>query len=292
LGLLLGERGFLDRRVRDAVIRLGIAHLLALSGMHLGVVALLAIALARAAPRGREVLVLAALTLYVGVVGDVASLSRAYLMAALLLLARLLARPARPVDALGKALFIMLLVSPVSIRSVGLQLSFAATLAVLLVVGRFAWLRNPSRPGAGVVRRVSRRVVTGMAGAVVISLAVELVIAPLQFHHFGRVSLVGPLATALFVLPVTLVQVLAMLGAALGGLPLVGDGALACLTLASRATTAGILAAARVAPDPLVWAGPRVVLYYAGLALVWYFPGRRRAWLGAALLMAGALAWR
>ena len=39
--------------------------------------------------------------------------------------------------------------------------------------------------------------------AFVISMAVEVLIAPLQIHHFGRVSLVGPLATVLFLAPVS-----------------------------------------------------------------------------------------
>ena len=292
LGLMLGERGYLDRRVREAVIRLGIAHLLALSGMHLTVVAMIAVVLARSLARGRDLLVLIALTGYVGMVGDVESLTRAYLMAVLLVLARALARPLRPVDALGKALFLMLLASPVSVLSVGLQLSFAATLAVLVAVERIPLLRAGERGEARGARRLARRAVTALAGAFVVSVAVEIVIAPLQFHHFGQVSVVGPLATALFVIPVTVVQVLAMVTTALIGVPLLGDAAVTCLAAASRAVVAAVLAAAAATPDPLTATGPRAPLYYWALLTVWRFPRRRAAWAGAALLLAAALVAR
>jgi competence protein ComEC len=292
LGLLLGERGYLDRRLRDAVIRLGIAHLLALSGMHLTVIALIAIVLARALPRGRDLLILFALTAYVGMVGDVQSLTRAYVMALLMILARALARPVRPVDCLGKALFVMLLVSPVAILSVGLQLSFAATLAVLMAVERIPFLRGGRALHSGGLRRLAHRLAGALAGALVISVAVEIVIAPLQFYHFGQISVVGPVATALFLFPVTVVQVLAMVAVALAGVPLFGALSADCLAAASRGTIAAVLAAAAHAPDPFVSAGPRIPLYYMALLIAWRFPRRHAAWAAAALLMGGAFVAR
>lgn len=288
LGLMLGERGYLDRALRDAVIRLGIAHLLALSGMHLTVVAMIAVVLARSLARGRDLLVLLALTVYVGMVGDVESLTRAYLMALLLVLARTLARPVRPVDALGKALFVMLLASPVSVLSIGLQLSFAATLAVLLAAERVPFLRPGRRTGTRGVREFARRGGVALAGALVISVAVEIVIAPLQFHHFGQVSVAGPPATALFVIPVTFVQVLAMAATACSAVPVIGDLLMAFLAGSSRALIAAVHAAAAAAPDPIVMAGPRATLYYVALAIAWRFPRRRAAWAVAALLLAAA----
>jgi ComEC/Rec2-related protein len=285
LALVLGERGFLDRRLREAVVRLGIAHLLALSGMHLGTVAVLALLAARAFPRGRDALVLAALSLYVGLVGEVESLSRAYLMAVIMVLARALARPVDGIDALGKALLVMLLVEPAAVFSVGLQLSFAATVAVLAVAGRFPLLRSGWGSGRG-VRRFVLRGCALVAGALLVSVAVEVVIAPLQFHHFGRLSAVGPLATALFLLPVSLIQVLALAASVLADVPLLGGWLVAGLGAASRVTGDAVVLASAIAPDPVSGRGPLALPYYLALAVVWRFPRRRVAWLAAGLLLA------
>jgi competence protein ComEC len=192
------------------------------------------------------------------------------------------------VDALGKALLLMLLVAPASIRSIGLQLSFAATLAVLVALERLPFLRARPSAGARGVRGAAGRIGRAAVAAMVVSVVVEIVILPLQFHHFGRMSAVGPLATVLFFVPVTAVQVLAMAAAVVAGVPWVGDGVLACLSAASRATETAVLAAAAYAPEPLAGTGPHAILYYGALLVVWRWPRPRGARLLAAALLAAS----
>lgn len=277
VGLLLGERGSLDRPAYEAVRVLGIAHLLALSGMHLTMIAALAVFATYWTPRRRAAVVALALSLYVGVVGDVDSLTRAYTMALLILAARALNRPPRPIDALGKALFLMLLASPVAILSVGLQLSFAATLAVFLALDRMpVALRRAPAPARPAWSRALVRCAQSVAAAFWVSVAVEVFIAPLQLHHFGRISMVGPLATVVFLLPVTILQVIA-LAASFGAAG--ADGALAAaLTWASSTTRAAIVTAGSIAPDPVAFSRPHAGIYYAAALIACAFPKRKLAW--------------
>jgi ComEC/Rec2-related protein len=289
LGLLLGERGTLDRASYDAVRKLGIAHLLALSGMHLTIIAALALLVARWTPRRRDALVAIALSLYVGVVGNVDSLTRAYAMALLILLARVLVRPPRPVDALGKALFVMLAYTPCAILSVGLQLSFAATLAVFLCVERMPnVLLRPAPSDAPPWLRATRRCAQGAVAAFVIGVAVEVFIAPLQIHHFGRVSLVGPLATVLFLVPVSALQGLAL--AAVVGLPGLGGPLAGTLAWLSSATRDAIVTAGTIAPDPVAFSPPSWLLYYGAICVVCAAPRRRAAWVVAGVVIGLAFA--
>lgn len=276
VGLLLGERGLLDRPAYEAVRKLGIAHLLALSGMHLTMIAALAVAATHWTPRRRDAFVALALSIYVGVVGNIDSLTRAYAMALLLLMARALVRPPRPVDALGKAFLFMLLVAPQSILSVGLQLSFAATLAVLLCFERMPVALLRPATSASRWRRALHACARGAASAFVVSVAVEVFIAPLQIHHFGRISVVGPLATVVFLLPVSIVQGLAL--AASFDLPAVGGGVVWLLSWASDVTRDAILAAASLAPDPVALETPRGVAYYAAIGVVCWRPRTWWAW--------------
>lgn len=287
VGLLLGERGLLDRPAYDAVRKLGIAHLLALSGMHLTIIAALAVAATRWTPRRRDALVAIALSIYVGVVGNVDSLTRAYAMALLILLARALVRPPRPVDALGKALLIMLLVAPQAILSVGLQLSFAATLAVLLCLERMpAWLlRSPSLT-LPVWTRAFRRCAQGAAAAFLMSVAVEVFILPLQLHHFGRVSVAGPFATVAFLVPVTVVQGLAL--AASFDAPIIGGAVSGALLWVSTATRDAIVAASAGSPGPVVLEAPHWIAYYAAIVVLCVRPRSALAWGIAAVGIAVA----
>jgi competence protein ComEC len=275
VGLLLGERGLLDRPAYEAVRKLGIAHLLALSGMHLAMIAFLAVAATHWAPRRRDAFVGLALSAYVGVVGDIDSLTRAYAMALLILAARALVRPPRPVDALGKALFIMLLATPTAVLSVGLQLSFAATLAVLLCLERTPALMRPSASNSR-WRRTLSACARGAASAFVVSVAVEVFIAPLQVHHFGRVSVVGPLATVAFLVPVSIVQGLSL--AASFDLPAVGGSVAWLLSWASGVTRDAIVAASSFAPEPVALSPPQWVVYYAAVCMVCWRPRAWGAW--------------
>jgi competence protein ComEC len=290
VGLLLGERGLLDRAAYEAVRTLGIVHLLALSGMHLTMIALLAVAATHWTPRRRAAFVALALSIYVGVVGDIDSLTRAYTMALLLLAARALVRPPRPVDALGKALLIMLLASPTAILSVGLQLSFAATLAVLGCLARLpAALSRPAAAGSR-WRRALLACARAAATAFVVSVAVEVFIAPLQAHHFGRVSVVGPLATVAFLAPVSIVQGLAL--AASFDLPIVGGSIAWLLSWASGITRDAIVAASSFAPAPVALAPPQWAVYYAAVCVVCWRPRVWGAWGVAAVGVAVAFLLR
>ena len=280
VGLLLGERGLLDRAAYHAVRNLGIAHLLALSGMHLTMIAILAVAATHFAPRRRDAAIAVALSLYVGVVGDIDSLTRAWVMALLILGARALVRPPRPLDALGTALLLMLLWRPCSILSVGLQLSFAATLALLLCVPRLPKvLLQPPRSSRPRAVRIALRTGQGAAVASVVSAAVEIFIAPLQLHHFGQLSVVGPIATVVFLLPVTILQGLAL--AALLPLPTLEHITTPAMIHLSTTLLDAIVAGGRVAPQPIAAGPPNVLIYYASVVVLWRWPTRWLAWVVA-----------
>jgi ComEC/Rec2-related protein len=183
VALLLGERGYLESRVSRAFSTLGISHLLALSGFHLGFITMALLTLMKAMRVRNRLIVIACLTLYVGIVGFVLSLYRALVMVTFLMLAARLRRPLSPVTALGNALVIML----------RFQLSFLATFAVLLCVARMAPPRRMTR---------MRKTLYGMGSTRWVSAVVQVWVAPILLASFGGFSLVAPLATLLFSVPV------------------------------------------------------------------------------------------
>jgi hypothetical protein len=136
--------------------------------------------------------------------------------------------------------------------------------------------KPPPSVRAAYARAVARGVQAG-AAAFLVSVVVEVFIAPLQIHHFGRVSVVGPLATVVFLAPVTLLQGLALAASLDLSVPAGPIGAV--LALASSATREGIALAGAVAPDPVVLPNPVPVLYYGGVAMVCSCPRRWVAWV-------------
>lgn len=227
--LLFGDRSRLDPATSDLFTRTGLRHLLAVSGLHVALFAgimawplagLAAAALARCrrswAPRQRELrlgLLALGLLLYASLAGGAAPVRRASLAAVLACVAPLVGRRAnggvgRSADALSLwslALLFELLADPGALRAVGIQLSFAATLGLVLGAGPLAraWTRGggsaelaPVRGQLGQALEAMRArglhaARTALAASVVASLATLPVLAV----HFGEWSPVGIVLT-------------------------------------------------------------------------------------------------
>jgi len=217
-GFVLGQDDRIDSRTVDDFKRSGLAHLLAVSGQNVILLALLAMPLLAALGfglRGRLLATLALIALYVPVTGAGPSIQRAGVMGAAGLLAGLAGRPSSRVYALLLAAFATLALNPRASGDVGWQLSFAA------VVGIFLWTRGlrdaiVARIGEGSLRR-------GLAEGAAMTIAATLATVPLMAHHFEAVS-VASLPANLLALPAVaptmwLGMIVAMVGQ-LPGLPL------------------------------------------------------------------------
>jgi len=214
--LILARREGLDPEVREAFARSGTAHLLAISGFHVGVVAGLVLTLLRVAglPRRRAAVVAAAGTwLYVALLGFPDAACRAALIIALVAVSRARGRPPARWGALGAALLLLLAQDPSRLWSPGFQLSFGGA------AGLVAW----SRPIQAYIAKVSRgRVPAALSSGLAAGLAATAATLPIVAWHFERISLAGIPAT----LAASPLVALAVPGAICGlGLDLVSEKA-------------------------------------------------------------------
>jgi competence protein ComEC len=250
--VLLGDRTALADSARDSFVRSGTMHLLAISGMNLAMVAGLFLWLLRLAGtplKTSSILTLIVATIYVIIVGPLASVVRAGLMLGLFCLAIITDRPARALDVVSTAALIMLVARPLHLFDAGFQLSFVSVLGLFYVGlplgGYFARrLGGLKAPMAGLVR--------DSAQVFAVSLGTGAAVAPLVAYHFKVVSLVSPFANLLLI-PITWVMTVA--GFAAMGLSFVSAklASLAALS-ASGAETALLVAAGLFAKAPLAYA--------------------------------------
>lgn len=216
-GFVLGEDEGVDRATTEDFRRSGLAHLLAVSGQNVALLALLAMpALAALGVPLRERLlwILGLIALYVPLAGAGPSIQRAAVMGAAGLLATLAGRRASRLRAFVLALLVTLAVDPGIAADVGWQLSFAAVagifaLATPLRTAIAAWLGGNGWRGA---------VTEGAA----VTTAATLATAPLIAYHFGGVSTTTLLANLLALPAVAPAMWLGMLAAALSQLPKTG----------------------------------------------------------------------
>ena len=212
--LLLGDRSELRPSLRDAFADAGAAHLLAISGLHLGVVTwglyrvLLWLLLwwPRMAQVGRAQVPAAALALgaaagYVAVIRPSQATLRALVVVAVVAGAIVLARRAHPVRALLVAALALLVVDPSVALGASFQLSFAAAGALVVGMPRCnralrVWLAEPGRlPGPGWVRAAR-----WMALAAAVCALTWAATAPLALAWFGQLAPAG-LVTNLIAVP-------------------------------------------------------------------------------------------
>ncbi|HVS02750.1 MAG TPA: DNA internalization-related competence protein ComEC/Rec2 [Thermoanaerobaculia bacterium] len=186
LALLLGEATALPPEWREGMRRAGLSHLLAVSGLHVGMLAALVALVLLPAPRGWRIAgaALAALA-YALLVGPRPSVLRAAAMAAAAAAALGLRRPPQALNALGLAALALLLTDPARLGHLGFQLSFAATTGILLLAPRLAralsWLPRP------------------LALSLAVTLAAQLATLPWSLAAFHRVAPLAPLANLLAV---------------------------------------------------------------------------------------------
>jgi competence protein ComEC len=137
--LLLGERGEVPAATTQALARTGLVHLIAISGLHVGVIVTALFALLRLSGLARPHAALAcacALPLLYAMVVPRPSVARACLMAAAVLLGIATGRRTSAINGLAVATLALTATDPWVARSIGFQLSTAATGAILLCARR------------------------------------------------------------------------------------------------------------------------------------------------------------
>jgi len=200
-GILLGLDKGLPPAIEDAFRRTGTSHIIAISGFNMAVLAgLFAGLFGRVFSRWWATLIaLAAMALYTLLVGGGAAVVRAAIMSSLSLLAVQIGRRSSGLNSLLLAAGVMCFFNPDLPWDVSFQLSFAATLGLVVYAARLEGFFR---------RRVERWLPLAVAGPVtaliaeniLFTLAAQAFTLPIIFYHFGRISLIAPLAN-FFVLP-------------------------------------------------------------------------------------------
>ena len=212
--MTLGDKSTLNKELREVYSVTGASHVLALSGLHMGIIFLLLyrLTLGRRHFLLSQVVIVLGLWAFAFLTGLSSSVVRSATMISGYVLFSVMGRQRNPINLLCFTAIIMLLVNPQSLYDIGFQLSFTAVLSILLwlpLIERFL----PEN------YFVTRRFQHFLFSTVSMSLAAQLAVAPLIAYYFGRFStyflltnfIVIPAATVILY-GVLLVVVLPMLG--------------------------------------------------------------------------------
>ena len=204
--LITGDKTQLPDGVYSALRRSGLAHVIAVSGLHVSFLAGLITTLLGRRRRLSAVVGICLLFFFAAVAGNTPSVQRAAFMQAMLLIAPLADRENDPPTALSTVLMVRLVVNPYAAASVSLQLSFAAVAGIFLFTGPLCekWGRNLPRKPKSFWIKVGCRTARGVIASVATTLGAIVFTTPLMAFYFDSISLISPLANLLALWAVSL----------------------------------------------------------------------------------------
>ncbi|MCK4873052.1 MAG: ComEC/Rec2 family competence protein [Phycisphaerales bacterium] len=209
--LVLGERDYDLQTVSGAFRRVGLAHLLAISGLHLGILALVVAGAVRAVTTSRRaeaIVVVAVVLVYLFLVPARVPVVRASIMVLGFIAAESLGRRYDRLSVLALIALVLLIWRPLELWSPGFQLSFGIVAGLIALGGalRTRWFgERPDPDTLSPSQRVGDRLKTLIAGSV---LAWALA-TPLVAHHFATIC---PTAALLSILSLPLAAVILISG--------------------------------------------------------------------------------
>lgn len=224
--MLLGDTDYLDDDIVDNFRTTGIAHLLAVSGLHMSLLTYALSHLLRKlkfSPHLNTAATMGFVVLFMAVTGFTPSVTRAGFMHLMALTSGLLLRDADSLTSLSLGLLVMLLLNPMSAADIGLQLSVCSTFALITMTDKVKqslsdWLTRLSEKTKFRNRRLHNYLTESLAASLTASLAT----LPLSALHFGRISLIAPLTNLLCVYAATFFIIIGIVAALCRAVPLLG----------------------------------------------------------------------
>ena len=267
-GMLIGYRGGLTDGVKEAFSDAGLLHIMAVSGANVAFLAAplsFLLRLLRIRKRAANLVIIAFLNLFACVAGFEPSVLRAVSMACVILLAAVIYREPDVYATIAVSCIIMLLISPYMLFNIGFQLSYAATLGIVMLYGNIS-------------RAMRCRFIPKQAAEVIAAtLAAQIGVFPISLIHFNKVSVISLLPNLLAAPLLGIITVLGAIMAVLGQFSItlsvlvgyVTNILLSAVLYITKWSASIPWATVRMATPPLA----AVIAYYPAVwFMLWYAP--------------------
>lgn len=192
--LILGDRSGLSTETKDDFANSGIIHILAVSGLHVGIVLYILYFATRPieaiSKHFRHILIGTGLIVFAELSGGAPPVLRAVIMSIIYLLGKSLNQKSHPLNLIGTAAAILLAYNPMQLFSVSFQLSFSAVIGIILFAPWFFEIWKPQN-----------QVMSKAWGIIVLGITAQIGTLPFTLYYFHQVPLLSPLL-GLLVIPI------------------------------------------------------------------------------------------
>ena len=199
IALFTGEKE--NRKLSYQFARVGVQHILAISGFHFALIATFATFALRQflSSKIRTYTLLFIGLAYFLFIGDSPPVFRSFCALSLFLIGKLIHRPTSGLNTLGACLFIELALNPLVCYTIGFQLSFLSCLGILLLFNPIKQILNPLLPARSLKElkqlslpaQCAAPLLATLKNALIITLTVNLALWPILLFHFHRFPLLS-----------------------------------------------------------------------------------------------------
>jgi len=196
IGMLLGEKGFIAPHLKEVFTEAGIMHILAVSGLHVGIIAMALLAflgILRLPKKPKLLILILILIMYASITGFRPSVLRATIMFILLIGGKLLNRNRNLNISLFFAAFLILLSNPLILYDAGFLLSFIVTFSIINL--------------SPILQGLFSKIVVWIKSPLAVSTAAWIGIFPLSAYFFSKVSIIS-IVSNIFIIPLTGIAVI------------------------------------------------------------------------------------
>ncbi len=196
IGMLLGEKAFIPANLKAIFSEAGIMHILAVSGLHVGIIAMALLAILSALRLPKKIklpLLILILIMYASITGFRPSVLRAAIMFTLLIGGKLINRSRNLNISLFFAGFLILLSNPLILYDAGFLLSFMVTFSIINLTP--------------IIQGVFSKIVVWIRDPLAVSTAAWIGIFPLSAYFFSKVSMISIISN-IFIIPLAGIAVI------------------------------------------------------------------------------------
>lgn len=207
IGITTNNRQYLTKDIGNQIRNNGISHILAISGLHVGILyGILVFILAKLSPFKRKnkliqsLMICLVLGLYGYICGWTSSISRSILMFTIFEFSRIINRNSPPINNLAFAAFCLVLLNPMNLFEVGFQLSFMGVFSILWILPLFQnWIE------------VQNKFLQYFWELLTVTISAQIGVVPLLLFYFGEFSYNGILLSLLLIPLVGLIMIIGFL---------------------------------------------------------------------------------
>ena len=184
---VLGEKAEVSKDMKDKFKYTGLAHLIVISGTHISLVVIGIVKILDGLSLGyrfKYLMALVALTFYCALIGFSPGILRAYIMGAMMILARILFEQEDSKKSLLVSFIVIIVLNPYSLFDISMQLSYAAVVAIIFVNPEFKKFYQEK-----VLDKIKNEVLRNTVDLIFLSLTIQITSIPLFLYYFEKLPL-------------------------------------------------------------------------------------------------------